>query len=164
MGVSGSGKSTLAAALALALDWHIVEADAFHPPGNIAKMASGVPLTDADRAPWLVALRAEIDRLLHEGRSGVLACSALREQYRQVLRAGIEPAVPVVYLRASEELLRQRLIARRGHYMKADLLDSQLATLEEPAGAAVTVDAAAPVEDSVAAVLTALGLARRPGA
>jgi gluconokinase len=138
MGVSGSGKTTIGKLLAEALGAEFVEGDAYHPPENVEKMRRGIPLDDADRRPWLEALRAEIDRWLAEGKTVVLACSALKQRYRDVLAKG-RPDVRFVYLKGAEALLRSRLEKRRGHYMPASLLASQIATLEEPADA-VTVD------------------------
>lgn len=167
-GVSGAGKTTLSRALAAALGWRFADADDFHPPANIAKMRAGLPLDDTDRAPWLRALRAEIDQHLAQGAPLVLACSALKQAYRATLlggdRVGGDPGrVRLVFLAASRELLAARLATRAGHYMPPSLLDSQLATLEPPTDA-LHVDAALPTEAQVAAVRAALGLrpARHP--
>jgi len=133
MGVSGSGKTTLGQALARALGWHFADADRFHPPANIAKMRAGQPLDDADRAPWLAALRHHLSRSLATKQPTVLACSALKKRYRKCLLDGLPAhAVRLIYLRGSRELLSARLAARSDHFMPAALLDSQLATLEEP--------------------------------
>jgi len=131
MGVSGSGKSTVGAPLAARLGWDFQEGDDLHPAANIEKMAHGQPLTDADRAPWLAAVRAWIDRELAAGRSGVIACSALKRAYRDQLRDG-RPEVRFVYLKGDEALIRGRVEHRQGHFMHADLLDSQFQTLEPP--------------------------------
>ena len=132
MGVSGSGKSTLATRLASGLGWDFLEGDLLHPAANVAKMQAGTPLDDADRQPWLQAIAAWIAEHLHAGRNGVVACSALRRVYRDRLRdAG--PGVRFVYLQVSRAVLYQRL-RHRHHFMPASLLDSQLATLEEPHG------------------------------
>jgi gluconokinase len=146
MGVSGSGKTTIGKLLAKGLGAECVEGDAYHPPANVEKMRRGIPLDDADRRPWLEALRAEIDRWLAAGKTVVLACSALKQRYRDVLAKG-RPEVRFVYLKGDEALIRARLERRRGHYMPASLLASQIATLEEPAGA-ITVD----VDDSPEAI------------
>jgi gluconokinase len=132
MGVSGSGKSVVGAALANELDVEFVDGDDYHPAANVKRMAAGIPLTDADRAAWLGALAARI-REARDARVGlVVACSALKRSYRDVLRAGA-PDLQFVFLAGSRELIAARLGTRSGHYMPASLLDSQLATLEEPA-------------------------------
>lgn len=142
MGVSASGKSTVGAVLARRLGWAELDADDFHPPANIDKMSTGTPLTDADRAPWLALLRAELDRRVTTAEPAVLACSALKRAYRDVLRAGTG-VVGFVYMRASREVLVERLAGRADHFFPGDLIDSQLATLEEPDDEenALTVDA-----------------------
>ncbi len=127
MGVSGCGKTTVAAGVAQRLGWKLLEGDAFHPPSNVAKMASGTPLTDEDRWPWL---RAIASAAAGEA-SAVIACSALKRAYRDVLKAGRDDVV-IVYLKGSRELIGARLAARKGHFMPPGLLDSQFATLEEP--------------------------------
>jgi gluconokinase len=154
MGVSGAGKTTVGQRLAAALGARFVDADDFHPPANRAKMAAGTPLDDADRAPWLQALSAEIDGWLrHEG-DVVLACSALRAVHRAMLRR--DPAgVVFVFLQIDAAEARARLLARPHHFFKADLLDSQLETLEPPTDA-LTVDAAQPVDAVVADILARL--------
>lgn len=129
MGVSGSGKSRLGAALARACGVDFVEGDALHPAANIAKMSAGVPLDDADRQPWLAAIAAAIAARRDDG--VVVACSALRRCYRDVLRQA-DSALRLLYLRVPREELARRL-RERSHFMPASLLDSQLATLEEPA-------------------------------
>ena len=136
MGVSGSGKTSVGVPLAAALGGEFVEGDDYHPPANVAKMRQGIPLDDADRRPWLETLAAEIGRWLAAGRTVVLACSALKRSYRAILRGG-RPEVRFVHLKGDPALIRARLAQRRGHYMPASLLDSQLATLEEPLDAIV---------------------------
>lgn len=156
MGVSGSGKSTLAAQLATALGWAFLDGDDLHSPANVAKMSAGVPLEDADRWPWLDAIAAWIAGQLQRGRSGVVACSALRRVYRDRLReAG--PGVCFVYLEVPREELAGRL-RRRRHFMPPALLDSQLATLEVPARdePALRIQASGTVEQTLAQVLGAL--------
>jgi gluconokinase len=138
MGVSGSGKTTIGQQLAQELGWPFYDGDDFHPPANIDKMRRGVPLSDDDRASWLTALRRLIDDALAAERSAVLACSALKQAYRDRL-AGGRPEVTFVYLKGSYELIRQRLLERQGHFMRAGLLASQFDTLEEPTDA-LTVD------------------------
>src|SRR5215210_4053048 len=117
MGVSGSGKSTLGYALAHKLGWDFFDADDFHTPENIAKMASGIPLSDADRAPWLAALNGRILSSLQSGHHPILACSALKERYRVQLLKGTD-GMTILYLKGSYELIWSRMSMRRGHFMK----------------------------------------------
>jgi len=140
MGVSGAGKSTIARRLADELDWDFAEGDDLHPPANVAKMAAGEPLTDADREPWLEAVAGWVEAEIGAGRHGVITCSALKRSYRDLLR---RPEVLFVYLSVPRAELEQRLKHRSGHYMPASLLSSQLETLEPPASdeAALTVAA-----------------------
>ena len=130
MGVSGSGKSSVAAALAGALGWPYVDADDLHPAANKAKMSAGHPLDDADRAPWLLAVAAWIGQHEAAGVDALVACSALRRRYREVLRDG-HPSVFFAYLAVDPDVLAERLANRRGHFMPAGLLGSQLEALEE---------------------------------
>jgi gluconokinase len=130
MGVSGSGKTTVGRRLSQELGWKYYEGDDFHPSANIEKMRSGIALNDADRRPWLEALHVLIRTCLECGDSAVLACSALKESYREFLL--IDERVILIYLKGSYEIIQQRLSKRRGHFMKPDLLDSQFAALEEP--------------------------------
>lgn len=154
MGVAGSGKTTVGQALAAELGWIFADADDFHPPANVAKMAAGEPLTDADRAPWLAALRDFIAVRLRSGEKAVVACSALKQSYRAML-APDRRQVPVVHLQGSPALIKARLGARRGHFLPPTLADSQFATLEPPADA-VTLDAGASPAELVAAIRRAL--------
>jgi gluconokinase len=131
MGVSASGKSTIAAALAVRMGWRFLDADDFHPPGNVAKMRTGVPLTDADRLPWLDDIRRELEGIAASGASAALACSALKKSYRDILRSVAAP-VRVVYLRATKDQLVERIVDRGAHFFSPALLDSQFAALEEP--------------------------------
>ncbi len=131
MGVSGSGKTTIAEGVAQREGWTLLEGDAFHPPANVEKMRHGHPLTDEDRWPWLRAIAAEIDAMRARGESAVVACSALKRAYRDIL-IGDRPDVVLVYLRGSHDLIAARMAARKGHFMPPALLDSQFATLEEP--------------------------------
>jgi 6-phosphogluconolactonase len=138
MGVAGSGKSTIAAMLAHRLGWSYEDADWFHPPTNIEKMHSGQPLTDEDRMPWLDGLAAWIRATRAEGRHGVLACSALKRSYRDLLVAGRGDDVRLVYLKGDRDLIARRFSLRQEnlmppHFMPASLIDSQFAALEEPA-------------------------------
>lgn len=155
MGVSGSGKTKVGSLLAQQLGWEFADGDDYHPAANVEKMRNGVPLTDADRAPWLDALCSLIADWIIKGTSAVLACSALKQAYREKLR--VDQQVRVVYLKANPELLAQRLLERRGHYMKKEMLESQLATLEEPEDA-VRVDAARTPEKIVPEIRRHLGL------
>jgi gluconokinase len=143
MGVSGCGKSSVARLLAKRMGGLFLDADDFHPPANVAKMAAGIPLTDDDRWPWLDALNRELKSHRAEGRSVFLACSALRQIYRDRLSAGL-PELRFIYLKGSKELIRGRMSHRKDHFMPAALLDSQFATLEEPLDA-ITVSIADPV-------------------
>ncbi|PWH12669.1 MAG: gluconate kinase [Anaerolineae bacterium] len=143
MGVAGSGKTTVGQALAEKLGWDFFDADDFHPPANIAKMASGIPLTDEDRAPWLDSLHRLIASALKTNRPGVLACSALKERYRQRLLEGNQ-GVQIVYLKGSYDLILQRMKKRTDHYMQPEMLKSQFEALEEPT-AALTVDITLPL-------------------
>jgi gluconokinase len=144
MGVSGSGKTTVGQLLAQSLNWDFSDADDFHPSANIEKMSRGIPLEDADRLPWLLQLQAAIDRWLLENKNVVLACSALKASYRQMLCRD-QQQMKIVYLKGSFHLLATRLKTRENHYMKADLLLSQLDTLEEPEDA-IIIDASQPLE------------------
>ena len=130
MGVSGSGKSTIAAAVAERTGSIFLDADDFHPASSTTKMQAGMPLTDADRWPWLAVLGDEIARRLEKGQSVVMACSALKRSYRDVLRERGGEAVAFALLHGSQELLASRIGARTGHFMPSALLESQLATLE----------------------------------
>lgn len=131
LGVSGSGKSTLGRALAQELGWKFFDADDFHSVENIAKMSAGIPLSDLDRAPWLEALNDLLLSTLKDAHHPVLACSALKETYRTRLLAGVE-GMAVICLKGRYELVRSRLLAREGHFMKENLLQSQFEALEEP--------------------------------
>jgi gluconokinase len=141
MGVAGSGKTTVGRALAESLGWPYFEADDFHSAANKAKMAAGTPLDDGDRAPWLAAIRAEIDTCRATGRSAVFTCSALKEKYRHALMHGA-PEVTLVYLHSDPATIGERVAGRKGHYMKAGMVESQFAALEPPAGA-LTFDVSA---------------------
>lgn len=132
MGVAGSGKTTVGETLARHLGWEWQEGDALHPLANVAKMSAGTALTDQDRWPWLAAIAAVIDSWRAQGRSGVVACSALRRVYRDIL-IGNRADVQLVYLQGDRALIEARMVARRAHFMPVALLDSQFATLEPPA-------------------------------
>jgi gluconokinase len=156
MGVAGSGKSTIGKALAVALGWRFVDADDHHSPANVAKMARGEPLDDADRWPWLDELHGIVAGALERNTGLVLACSALKARYRERL-TGADARVRFAYLAGTPELFRSRLAERAGHFMKPGMLDSQLAALEPPAEA-IEVDAALPVEAIVARIRAAVKL------
>jgi gluconokinase len=151
MGVSGCGKTSVGKALAGHLGWDFYDADDFHPPENISKMAKGIPLDDSDRAPWLAALHDLISSSLKTNRPGVLACSALKGRYRQQLLDGND-GVQIVYLKGSYDLIWSRMEKRTGHYMKPDMLKSQFDALEEPTNA-LWVDMSMSVDDIVQEIL-----------
>ncbi|GAA1714754.1 gluconokinase [Isoptericola hypogeus] len=154
MGVAGSGKTTIAGLLAERLGLDLAEADEFHPAENIEKMSSGTPLTDADREPWLAAIRDWLDREADAGRAAVVTCSALKRAYRDELRRA-RGSVRFVHLAGSPELLAERMTHRTGHFMPPELLPSQLATLE-PLGRdedGITVDIAASPEEITRSVV-----------
>jgi gluconokinase len=157
MGVSGSGKTTVGALLAGRLGCAFADADDFHSAANIDKMHAGIPLDDADRQPWLAAIAAEIGHWRTAGQCGVITCSALKRQYRDVIVGG-RPGVRLVYLKGDKRLIARRMAARHGHFMPAALLDSQFETLEEPAAeeGALTIGIGKPpivlVENIVAAI------------
>jgi len=158
MGPAGSGKTTVGALLADSLGWRFLDADDFHSPQNVERMSRGIGLTDADRAPWLRAMRHALDDLRASGANVVLACSALKEEYRRALvppRAAADARF--VYLRGPEQLLRDRLTQRSGHYAGPELLASQLATLEEPRDA-LWVDATYAPRDIVEQIRRELAL------
>jgi gluconokinase len=154
MGVAGSGKTTVGRLLANTLGWRFYEGDDFHPRVNIDKMQRGIPLTDADRWPWLQVLRNLLDACLAQGINAVMACSALKQIYRDYLMHGCDE-VKLVYLQGSYDLLSQRLAQRQGHFMPKELLASQFATLEEPRQG-LLVDVANTPEALVAVIRQAL--------
>lgn len=154
MGVAGCGKSTIAEALAEKAGGDYLDADAFHPPENVAKMSAGIPLTDEDRWPWLDRLNLDLRERAGSDRPVFLACSALRQVYRDRLGDGV-PDFHIVYLQGSKELILQRMRARQGHFMRPAMLDSQFATLEEPANA-IVVSVEKPVTEIVSDVLVHL--------
>ena len=147
MGVSGSGKSTIAERLAARLGWRCEDGDKYHPPANVAKMSAGYPLTDEDRWPWLQAIADEIDRTCTQGERAVVACSALKRAYRDILVHGRND-VRIVFLNGTHDLIAARLAARKGHFMPPGLLTSQFKTLEppQPTERPITVSIDAPVE------------------
>ena len=151
MGVSGSGKTSVGKSLAKYLRWDFYDADDFHPPDNVAKMAKTIPLTDSDRAPWLAALHELISSSLARNLPGVLACSALKERYRQKLLEGND-GVRLIYLKGSYDLIWSRMSARKDHYMKPHMLQSQFETLEEPVNALI-VDVTPSVDEILKVIL-----------
>jgi gluconokinase len=153
MGVSGSGKSTIGAALAAALGWPLIDADDLHPPRNVAKMAAGIPLTDDDRWPWLDRIVDTLRRTTAEGANVILACSALKQRYRDRLAQAGD--VRFVHLRGDPQTIAARLATRHHRYMPAALLQSQFATLEAPSDA-IDVDITMSVDAQVAAIIEAL--------
>ena len=156
MGVSGSGKTTVGRLLAGDLGWPFYDGDDWHPPANRDKMSRGIALTDADRDIWLTALQHFMSKLIHDGQSAVIACSALKQAYRDRLQVD-KQLVRFIYLRGSYDLIRQRLQERRGHFMPADLLTSQFETLEEPQDV-VKIDIANEPEAIVSLIKQNLGL------
>ena len=155
MGVSGAGKTTVGSLLAQELHWDFADADDFHSVANIEKMRAGIPLTDADRAPWLDTLRALVARWIAENKNAVLACSALKRSYRSLLQ--VDERVHFVYLKGDRDLFSQRLLDRPHHYMKQQMLDSQLLTLEPPLDA-IVVDANATPESIASEIRRQLDL------
>ena len=158
MGVSGSGKTTVAEQLAAHFGWMFQEGDSLHPPANVAKMAAGQPLDDTDRAPWLAIIAQWVEARLVAGQNGVVTCSALKRRYREQIGNG-KPGVQFVYLHGDRATLEDHVRSRHHEYMPATLLDSQLATLEEPEPDehVITVNVAVSVEETVAAVVAKLG-------
>lgn len=152
MGPAGSGKTTVGKLLAAQLSWEFADGDGFHPPVNIEKMSHGIPLTDEDRIPWLQSIRDAMQRWLAQGRNVVLACSALKRSYRDLLGIGsITKNVKLVYLKGTYDLLLERLHSRKGHYMKEQMLVSQLGDLEEPEDA-LTIDVSKSPEEIVSEI------------
>ncbi len=161
MGPTGCGKTTIGRLLARRLGWPLLDGDDFHPEANVAKMHSGQPLDDSDRRPWLLALRREIENRIRVGQSAIIACSALKRSYRELL--GVEQqTVRTVYLRGTFDLLQRRLAHRRGHFMPPELLRSQLDTLEVPEGG-LTVDIDDPPEAVVDRIVANLPKAAQSG-
>jgi gluconokinase len=157
MGVSGSGKSTIASALAERLDWTFEDGDRFHPASNVAKMRAGHPLTDEDRWPWLQAIADEVDRVCLANGHVVIACSALKRSYRNLLVHGRDN-VRIVFLGGTQALIADRLARRKGHFMPPGLLESQFKTLETPAADEnpINVSIDATVETIVAEIVRQL--------
>jgi gluconokinase len=156
MGVVGSGKTTIGSLLAAELGWQFADADKFHPHSNVEKIRHGIPLTDADRRPWLERLGTEITQWIAAGSNFVLACSALKRAYRQELAVG--PQVRFVYLKGSDSLIAQRLRLRHGHFADEKILASQFGDLEEPEEA-LTVEITGTPQQIVAEIRQKLGIA-----
>lgn len=156
MGVSGSGKTTIGKLLAETLHWEFYDADSFHSLKNVEKMQGGIPLTEADRTPWLQSLHTAIEQWLQENRNVVLACSALKGSYRQQLQLD-KNRIKIIYLTGNYELIQKRLQTRHNHYMTEKLLDSQFHTLEEPIDA-ISVNVAQSPQSIVQTICSALGL------
>jgi gluconokinase len=155
MGVTGAGKTTVGRLLAQRVRWRFVDADDFHSAANVAKMRAGIPLTDADRTPWLGAIHDAILKWLATDEDVVLACSALKASYRDILL--VSPDVKLIYLRANIALINARVAERSGSYMNPDLVPSQFETLEEPQDA-LTVDASMTPDEIVVKIRAALGI------
>lgn len=151
MGVSGTGKSTIGRMLSDRTGWDFADADDFHPPANIEKMNRGVALNDRDRLPWLQQLQKLISRTLSQNKSGILACSALKSQYRKILR-GESDRVVFIYLAGDYDCIQTRILQRQGHFMNPDLLLSQFEILEEPKDA-VVIDVCLTPEEIVDEIL-----------
>lgn len=156
MGISGTGKTATGSALARAAGWTFLEGDDYHPPGNIEKMRHGQPLNDADRAPWLEHLRKLIVEQLEQDKNAVLACSALKHEYRQLLQVNADQ-VHFVFLKGDFDLIHRRLMKRHGHFMTADMLASQFEALEPPRDV-FTLDIAEPVPSLVAKIRQQFGI------
>jgi len=154
MGVSGSGKTAVGTRLAAKLNYEFLDADNFHPASNVEKMKHGIPLSDEDRLPWLQNLHGELNSRLHQGKSVILACSALKEAYRTILHEGMTQ-LRFVYLKVDKETLVERLQKRAGHFFPKELLDSQLATLEAPHDAFV-VEENRPLDEVVETIANAI--------
>src|SRR5579871_2840407 len=156
MGVTGAGKTTVGKLLAQQMDWAFADADDFHPRANVEKMGRGIPLNDADRAPWLAAMREAIEQWLAKKQNTVLACSALKRAYRDQLL--VNESVKLIYLKGGADLIAERVRERADHFAKADLVASQFADLEEPGGEAITLNISDSPEMIVAEARQRLGI------
>jgi ribose 5-phosphate isomerase A len=164
MGVSGAGKSAVAQELATRLGWSFQEGDLLHPEANVAKMHAGIPLTDADRQPWLERVAAWIDDQRAKKQPGIITCSALKRSYRRII-IGDRPEVRLIYLRGGRDLIAQRLAGRSGHFMPAGLLQSQIDALEEPDPAEdpLTIDVEPPAGRIAEEIIRLLGASAKVG-
>lgn len=157
MGTTGAGKTTVGELIAQKLGWDFLDADDFHPPANIEKMKHGIPLTDADRVPWLANIHGRLKQLSVEGNNSVLACSALKQSYRDTLAAGLD--FRIVYLRGTYEQMRKHILARHGHFAGESILAGQFADLEEPIDA-LTLDVVGTPERLADQAIAGLGLSQ----
>jgi gluconokinase len=160
MGTTGAGKTTVGKLVAERLNWTFLDADDFHPPANIEKMKHGVPLTDADREPWLASIHSRLQQLSAEEHNAVLACSALKQSYRDALSAGLD--FRIVYLRGTYEQMRKHILARLGHFAGESILAGQFADLEEPTDA-LALEVAGTPGDIASQAIAGLGLSPDPG-
>ena len=153
MGISGSGKSSIGSTLSEKLNWPFLEGDTFHPQENINKMSSGRALTDDDRLPWLRSIANKIQELRSQNQDAIIACSALKRSYREILSAA-DRSLVYVFLSGEKEVIADRIVKRKGHFMPPELLDSQIATLEEPAPQeAIRIDVTAPIDRNIHKIL-----------
>jgi gluconokinase len=160
MGTTGAGKTTVSKLVAERLNWTFLDADDFHPPANIEKMKHGIPLTDADREPWLASIHSRLQQLSAEENNAVLACSALKQSYRDALSAGLD--FRIVYLRGTYEQMRKHILARHGHFAGESILAGQFADLEEPTDA-LALEVAGTPGDIASQAIAGLGLSPDPG-
>jgi gluconokinase len=159
MGTTGAGKTTVGKLIAQKLSWIFLDADSFHPSANIEKMRHGIPLTDVDREPWLANIHSRLQQISDEGNNAVLACSALKQSYRDTLSAGLD--FRIVYLRGNYEQMRKHILARHGHFAGESILAGQFADLEEPTDA-LLLDVAATPDELANRAIARLGLSPNP--
>jgi gluconokinase len=159
MGTTGAGKTTVGKLIAQRLGWTFLDADDFHPQANIEKMKHGIPLTDTDRVPWLTNIHSRLQQLSAEGKNAVLACSALKQSYRDTLAAGLD--MRIVYLRGTYEQMRKHILARHGHFAGESILAGQFADLEEPTDS-LTLEVAGTPDELADRAISGLGLLQNP--